>query len=895
MKKKEKKYENKSRTFKETAITVGVIAVLGLGFYGVVAHFANKSENTDITNPKSTTKAVETAPPETAEPEIVTEVKKISIPKTKSKLNTGNLSAYSTEYEGKKGTGDFNYGEALQKSILFYDLQRSGELPEQVRCNWRSDSGLTDGSDVGLDLTGGFYDAGDNVKFNLPMAYTAAMLSWSVTEDEKSYKESKQLEYIKDNIKWVNDYLIKCHPEDNVYYYQVGDGNADHSWWGPAEVMHMDRPSYKVDKNSPGSTVSAEGAASLAACSIVFSDDKKYSKTCLEHAEKLYKFAEETKSDDGYTAANGFYNSWSGFNDELSWAAVWLYKATGNKDYLKKAEKYFDEAGGNIEWTQCWDDVYMGSCLLLAKETKNEKYKKIMEKNLNFWINDIHYTSDGLAWCDQWGSLRYAESEAFLAAVYSDSDICPKADKDKYWKFAESQVNYALGSSGRSFVIGFGENPPEHPHHRTAHASWSNSMNEPSEHRHILFGALVGGPDSNGGYEDVITNYTTNEVACDYNAGFTGALAKMYKKYGGQTLKNFGAVENIATDEFSAKVSENASGQGFTEVKAIISNQTAWPARNADSLEFRYFMDLSELWDAGLTADDVSISVNYSQDNISCELIPWNEEKHIYYASADFSGADIYPGGQDAYKKEIQFRIKTNSGTWDPSNDFSYEDLGSSSSNNMNDAVHCGLYDGGELVYGSEPEGKTASKPEKKKKETEPREKKPDTPEAPKPGEKKVNKASGGDLSVELQQENSSGRSNSINFRLFVTNNADYPIAINDLEILYYFTADGAPDKQLSFWCDSASVTEGDSYTPINKVNGSFSEGPKGPDKKADTVLTIKPEETTLLNKNGKLELQIRASKNDWSEFDLSNDYSTGNAEHIVIRSGGKVICGKEP
>ena len=65
---------------------------------------------------------------------------------------------------------DYNYGEALQKAIMFYEFQRSGKLPENTRNNWRGDSGLNDGADVGLDLTGGWYDAGDHVKFNLPMA-----------------------------------------------------------------------------------------------------------------------------------------------------------------------------------------------------------------------------------------------------------------------------------------------------------------------------------------------------------------------------------------------------------------------------------------------------------------------------------------------------------------------------------------------------------------------------------------------------------------------------------------------------------------------------------------------------------------------------------------------------
>jgi len=61
-------------------------------------------------------------------------------------------------------------------------------------------------------------------------------------------------------------------------------------WWGPAEVVHLrtKRPSYKVDITSPGSTVSAETAAALAAASIVFKDtDPQYSNLCLKHAKEL--------------------------------------------------------------------------------------------------------------------------------------------------------------------------------------------------------------------------------------------------------------------------------------------------------------------------------------------------------------------------------------------------------------------------------------------------------------------------------------------------------------------------------------------------------------------------------------------------------------------------------
>ncbi|WP_434084473.1 glycoside hydrolase family 9 protein [Lacrimispora xylanisolvens] len=195
-----------------------------------------------------------------------------------------------------KKESNFNYGEALQKAIMFYEFQRSGKLPSDIRNNWRGDSGLSDGSDAGIDLTGGWYDAGDHVKFNLPMAYSAAMLAWSVYEAEDALKESGQLEYLLKEIKWATDYLIKCHPSADVFYYQVGNGNTDHSWWGPAEVMQMGRPSYKVDVNSPGSSVSAAAAAALAAAAVIFADrDSSYAQTCIKHAKELFSFADKTK------------------------------------------------------------------------------------------------------------------------------------------------------------------------------------------------------------------------------------------------------------------------------------------------------------------------------------------------------------------------------------------------------------------------------------------------------------------------------------------------------------------------------------------------------------------------------------------------------------------------
>ena len=52
----------------------------------------------------------------------------------------------------------YGFAEAIDKSLLFYEAQRSGPLPETMRIDWRKDSALDDGNGVNRDLTGGYYD-----------------------------------------------------------------------------------------------------------------------------------------------------------------------------------------------------------------------------------------------------------------------------------------------------------------------------------------------------------------------------------------------------------------------------------------------------------------------------------------------------------------------------------------------------------------------------------------------------------------------------------------------------------------------------------------------------------------------------------------------------------------
>ncbi|XP_061198129.1 endoglucanase E-4-like isoform X1 [Saccostrea echinata] len=453
---------------------------------------------------------------------------------TGSKAPTATAELVNLAHDGLKpptvsvddGT-KYNYNEVLMKSIMFYEAQRSGKLPDDNRITWRGDSSLLDQGDNGEDLTGGWYDAGDNIKFGFPMAATTTMLTWGLLRYKDAYQHSGQLDKMYECIRWPLEWLLKCHTGTNELYVQVGEGKS-HSTWDRPESITTRQPVFKVDENKPGSDVAGEYAAAMAAGYLAFKDkDPTFAAKLLQHAKQINNFAVAYKGkySDSVTAAAEFYRS-NDYNDELSWAGVWLYKATNDSKYLAQAEKYYVSGPS---WGQSWDDKTAGCQVLLYEETGKDKYKQEIESTFNDWMpgGSIPYSPKGLAFRNQWGSLRYASNMAFLALLLADDGLHSSTYRD----WAKGQIHYVLGDTGRSFVCGFGVNPPVHPHHRGASCPTMPApcgmayLTRKGPNPHVLYGGLVGGPDVHDRYTDDRQNYQINEVACDYNAGFQSAVA----------------------------------------------------------------------------------------------------------------------------------------------------------------------------------------------------------------------------------------------------------------------------------------------------------------------------------------------------------------------------------
>ena len=463
--------------------------------------------------------------------------------------------------------GKFAYGEALQKNFLFLEANRSGALGPDNRLEWRQDSTTNDGSTVGRDLEGGYFDAGDHVKFGQPMAASVNMLAWGGVEYKQAYAQMGQLDELLEAVKWGTDYFLKAHEtsggKTSKLWVQVAEGGTanDHGYWGSPESVESKttRNAFAIDPSRPGSDVAASTSSALAAASMLFRGvDNAYADKLLKNAEQLFEFAEthQGKYSDSVPQASPFYTSWSGYGDELASGAAWLHKATGEQSYLNKAEDHFKtKVGGLGDWSWAVDDHSYGAAVILAQESKDPTFKGQVEGWLNNWVDgggSVNYTNGGFAHRAAWGSVPVTSSAAFLAQLYNDT----VKEDSRYSKFANKQVDYILGDNpaNLSYMVGFGDKYPQRPHHRGSAPNLGGSATAIQEN--ILYGAVVGGPGSadDFSHNDRRDDWVTNEVGTSYNAPFASALIQQYDNLGGDPLSE-GQLDDL--------VGVDANGVGF--------------------------------------------------------------------------------------------------------------------------------------------------------------------------------------------------------------------------------------------------------------------------------------------------------------------------------------------
>jgi endoglucanase len=611
-------------------------------------------------------------------------------------------------FEIRPAIAQYNYAEGLQKTLLFYEAQRSGKMPANNRLNWRGDSHLEDGRDAGIDLTGGWYDAGDAPKWNATMSFAASTLAWSAVEYPKAYQQTGQMPYLLESLKWVGDYFIKCLrfkaiddlPSYRIYV-EIGNTDEEHKAWVANEVMHVlypNRPSFYADKDAPATSVVAAMAASQAASSVVFQQNgnAKYAADLLLNAQKLFEFATTYQGNGNVKKTNGevvkhteFYDE-NRFDDQLCWAALWLYRASNTinpaaaQQYLQQAQKLAGTFAGRVpESTHNYSGYEPACFILLAEEFPSEPlYKQKIEAALDR-IANLDKSPGGLVKLGyEWGTLRHANNAAWLFFVYADQ-LADGAKKAKYEQWAKSQLDYSLGSNpqNRSYLVGFqpaGKTVVNTPHHGTAHAPWAGweHLNKAKpefrfQSRHTLYGGLVGGPNWKDEYKAEVGNAAQTEVALDFNAGITANMARMTAKAGGKPLPNFPPREKT-DDEYFVEAAISDTDDESIEIKALLNNRSAFPARVCNNLSFRYYFQAEP---------NTKIEAKINDGAGATITQPTRYQGNTYFVTVSFPKTPIFPGGLDPnhdwrpfYRKEVTFKL-VSSGAWINTNDWSFKGI----------------------------------------------------------------------------------------------------------------------------------------------------------------------------------------------------------------------------
>ena len=348
-----------------------------------------------------------------------------------------------------------------------------------------------------LDLTGGWHDAGDHVKFGLPGSYSASTVGWGYYEFRDAYIETGLQKHVEDELRWINDYFMKATFLDDdgkvvAYCYQVGEGNNDHNYWCPPELQidgtyvassscGVKRPAYFATEEMPASDQCAGAAASLAVNYLNFKDtDPEYAEKNLKYAIALYDFAVKTHMETwtpgttpnalslGYDG--GFYTSSYDY-DELAWAAVWLYYCTKNYDYINDIvavdETTTNEKGthpyigymkrimtdtGNCWqniWVHCWDTVWGGVFAKLAPVTNTKRDWYIFRWNLEFWSGVDEATAKKANYYVPTTSHKYFGMDDM---IWNE-----KIDKSEIAALPEQGSNFiAKSPEGYAVVAGYG-------------------------------------------------------------------------------------------------------------------------------------------------------------------------------------------------------------------------------------------------------------------------------------------------------------------------------------------------------------------------------------------------------------------------------------------------------
>ncbi len=417
--------------------------------------------------------------------------------------------------------------------------------------------------DYKLDVTGGWYDAGDHGKYvvnggislwTMLNQYERAKAAGKVADfgDKKlNIPESGNgVADILDEARWQMEFMLRMQvPDGKPLAGMVHHKMHDEAWTALGLPPHEDQMPRFLRPPSTAATLNL--AANGAQCARIWANiDRKFSQRCLAAAEKAWAAAQKNPkvfapSGDNQDGGGPYDDTY--VQDEFYWAAAELFATTGKGTYksamTSNPHHTQFKSGGGTESLMTWQVTDALGAITLATVKKDEAQRKriveIADKYLDaaskggyrppFLPNGAEYP---------WGSNSFVLNNMVVLGLAHEY-----TKDDKYLNGVVDGLDYILGRNGmgQSYVTGWGERPLLHPHHRF----WAKQISDafPSAPP----GAVSGGPNSGlqdpyvqaaglKGCEpqkcflDHIEAWSTNEITINWNAPLAWALAYLDEK-----------------------------------------------------------------------------------------------------------------------------------------------------------------------------------------------------------------------------------------------------------------------------------------------------------------------------------------------------------------------------
>ncbi len=468
------------------------------------------------------------------------------------------------------------YRKLKYDALAFFYQQRSGieiAMPFAGGAAWARPAGHAGDKSVAcapeakcsysLDVSGGWYDAGDHGKY----VVNAGISLWTL---QNEYERSKHLGHnaddfddgklsipegkngkpdLLDETRWEMEWMLRMQvpagqPLAGMVHHAVHDDT-----WSPIPTRpEQDKLPRHLRPVSTAATLNL--AATAAQASRLWKTlDPAFAKRCLDAAEVAWQAARKNPfiAAVGAKEGGGAYGD-PDVDDELYWAAAELFITTGKGEYRKEIDasphaKRFPTNAAGSSASMSWDHVSALGTISLAtapsgldKPAVDQARRQIIaaaDTYLGFIEKRAYRVPLETETRYPWGSNSFILDDAVILGLAYDF-----THDRKYANGVVDCMDYLLGRNPKvqSYVSGYGSRPLTNPHHRFwAHQKDASLPSVPP-------GIVSGGPNSGledpyakqvglagcapqACYVDHIESWSTNEIAINWNAPLAWATA----------------------------------------------------------------------------------------------------------------------------------------------------------------------------------------------------------------------------------------------------------------------------------------------------------------------------------------------------------------------------------